>query len=365
MGEKRRLILRTVPFLAIGIAVFIVYLMLTPVNIQEMIRVIRGANLLVYSLAVSALLLETSFFALSWHFFLIPLSVKVSLKRIFAYVWAGTFVDLLIPAESVSGELAKVYFMSKEPGTNPGKVVASLVSQRILATFITATTLFVGFLLLLALNYAVSAWMLQILLLITIVSAAAFAFLVVMCVKEEWTERLVYAIMRLVERVYRGRFKLEKYQTRIITALRAFYTSLRLIGSNPHELVKPALFYVLSWLSGIAIIFFVFASIGYMETDTMIFVLKVVIVYTLMVSIKSIPLGVPAEVGLPDIIMTTLFILFTVPPDVSAAATVMTRILTVWLRFAIGFVALQWVGVKGLMDSGILGRSKSSKGDIC
>ena len=57
--------------------------------------------------------------------------------------------------------------------------------------------------------------------------------------------------------------------------------------------------------------------------------------------------------------MTTLFILFAIPSDVSAAATVLTRILTVWLRFFIGFVAVQWVGVKSLMDSGVFGRSKS------
>jgi uncharacterized protein (TIRG00374 family) len=358
MGERRKLMLRTVPFLAIGILIFIVYLILF-VNIQEMISVIRGANMLVYSLAVLALMVETCFFTLSWQYFLTPLSVKVSLKKTFAYVWAGAFVDLLIPAESVSGELTRAYFMSKEPGTNPGKVIASLVSQRMLGTLTTTVTLFVGFLLLLALNYAVTGWMLQILLLITIASAAALAFLVVICVKEEWTERLVNAVMRLVERISRGRFKLEKYQAKIVSALRAFYMSLRLFSSNPSKLAKPVFFYALSWLSTIAIVFLVFVSIGYLEPNITILLLKVVIVYALMVSIKSIPIGVPAEVGLPDIIMTTLFILFAIPPDISAAATVLTRILTVWLRFFIGFIAVQWVGVKSLMDSGVLGGSKS------
>jgi uncharacterized protein (TIRG00374 family) len=360
MGERRKLLLRTIPFLAIGILFFIVYLILF-VNISEMISVIQGANILVYSLAALALLLETCFFTISWKYFLTPLSVRVSLKKAFAYVWAGAFVDLLIPAESVSGELTKAYLMSKEPDTNPGKVIASLVSQRMLGTFITTATLFVGFFLLLTLNYAVSDWMLQILLLITIASAVAFAFLVVICVKEKWTERLVNVVMRLVERVSRGRFKLEKYQAKIVNALRAFYMSLRIFGSNPSKLAKPVFFYVLSWLSSITIVFLVFVSIGYLEPNITILSLKVVIVYALMVSIKSIPIGVPAEVGLPDIIMTTLFILFAIPPDVSAAATVLTRILTVWLRFFIGFVAVQWVGVKSLMDSGVFGRSKGSK----
>ena len=53
------------------------------------------------------------------------------------------------------------------------------------------------------------------------------------------------------------------------------------------------------------------------------------------------------------------FMLFGIPPDVSAAVTVLTRILTVWLRFFIGFAAVQWLGVRGLMESGVFGKAKN------
>jgi uncharacterized protein (TIRG00374 family) len=284
--------------------------------------------------------------------------VKVSLRKAFAYVWVGTFTDLLIPAESVSGEVAKAYLMSKEPDANPGKVIASLISQRMLGTVATTASLFVGLLLLLTLNYSISGWILQILLLMTLLSAVAFAFLVAICVREDWTERLVNAVMRFAEWCSRGRFKRERFQNRIVTAVRAFYSSLRTLGANPTKLVLPIVFYVLTWLCSIAIVFLVFVSIGYLEPNIPILLLKVVIVYALMVTIKSIPVGVPAEVGLPDIIMTTLFILFAIPPDISAAATILTRILTVWLRFFIGFAAMQWVGVKSIMGSELFGRPK-------
>lgn len=357
MGERRRLLLRTLPFLAAGILAFIVYLVLF-VDVQEMIGVIQNANMLIYSLAALALLLETFFFTLTWQYLLIPLSVKVSLRKAFAYVWAGAFTDLLIPAESVTGELTKAYLMSKEPDANPGKVIASLVSQRLLGTVTIIATLLAGLLMLLWLNYAVTEWMLQILLMITAASAVAFVFLIVICVKEEWTERLVNTFMRLVEKISRGRFRLEKMQMKALNALRAFYTSLGVLGSNPAKLILPVFFHLLSWFLSIAIAFLVFVSIGYLEPNVAMLFLKVVIVYALMVSIKSIPIGVPAEVGLPDIFMTTLFILFAIPPDISAAATVLTRILTVWLRFFIGFVAVQWVGIKGIMESGVFGRPK-------
>ena len=359
MSERRKILLRTVPFLLVGVLVFIVYLALF-VNISEMIVVIQRANMLIYSLAAVALMLETFFFTLNWQHLLLPLSVKVPLKKAFTYVWVGIFADLLIPAESVSGEVARAYLMSKEPEANSGKIIASLVGQRMLGTITTTVTLFVCFLGLLTLNYSVSSLMLQILVSVTIITAAAFAFLVAVCVKEKWTERLVNGAMRFAERLSRGRFKLEHFQTKIVDALRAFHNSLRTFGSEPIKLISPTLFYVLAWVASIAIVFLVFAAIGYTEPNIQVFVLKVIVVYTLLVAIKSIPIGVPAEVGLPDILMTTLFILFGIPPDISAATTILTRILTVWLRFFVGFAAIQWLGVKTLMESGVFGKPKDT-----
>jgi uncharacterized protein (TIRG00374 family) len=330
------------------------------VDIPEMIGIIQRANPVVYCSAAFILILDTFLFTLTWQFLLLPLSVRVPLRKTFAYVWVGLFTDLLIPAESVSGEVARAYLMSKEPNVNPGKVVASLVSQRMLGTFTTIATLFIGFLALLTMDYSVSGLMLQILLSITFVSVIALAFLVVICVKERWTERLVTAVMRFVERVSRGRFKMAQFQSKIVEGLRAFYKSLRTFGSNPVTLIPSIIFYILTWLSSVAVIFFVFVSIGYLEPNVTVLLLKVSIIYALMVAIKSIPLGVPAEVGLPDIIMTTLFILFAIPPDISAAATVLTRVLTVWLRFFIGFAVLQWLGVKSLVESGVFGQAKNA-----
>lgn len=352
MTSRRRLLLRTIPFFVVGILVFLLYLFLF-VNIHEMMEKIQNANMLIYALATFMVILEVLLFTLAWQHLLFPLSVKISLKKAFAYVWISIFADLLIPAESVSGEVARTYLMAKEPNVNTGKVVASLVGQRMLGTATTIVALFVGFVTLLALKYPVSGFVLQIFLTIIVASAIAFAFLVIICIKEEWTERLVNAVMHFVERVSRGRFQVEHFQTKIIKAVRAFYKSLKTFGSKPTTLILPATFSVLSWLSSVTIVFAVFVSIGYLEPNIPILLLKLTIVHTLIISVQSIPLGVPGEVGLPDIIMTTLFILFAIPADVSAAATILTRILTVWLRFFIGFVAVQWLGVKNLMESGV------------
>jgi len=60
---------------------------------------------------------------------------------------------------------------------------------------------------------------------------------------------------------------------------------------------------------------------------------------------------VPTEMGLAEIAMTTLFGAFGVPLNISAAATVLIRIITVWFRLILGFIASQWVGVETVLKS--------------
>jgi uncharacterized membrane protein YbhN (UPF0104 family) len=83
------------------------------------------------------------------------------------------------------------------------------------------------------------------------------------------------------------------------------------------------------------------------------------VVYSLLLAIKSIPIGIPAEVGIPEIFMITSFILFGIPEGISAAATILTRMITVWLRFLVGFIAVQWLGLRGLIGSGGLSDAKN------
>jgi uncharacterized membrane protein YbhN (UPF0104 family) len=76
----------------------------------------------------------------------------------------------------------------------------------------------------------------------------------------------------------------------------------------------------------------------------------IVITTSIVVAVKSIPIGIPFEVGLPEIAMTTLYILLGVPAGIAATATVLNRILTLWLRFFIGFASQQWLEIKAIAE---------------
>jgi uncharacterized protein (TIRG00374 family) len=357
--ERRKLIRRFLPFLLIGLLLIVCYLYFF-VDIKEMITLLRRVNPLYYSLAVIALLLDTLFFSLTWHYFLAPLSIKVPFRKTFLFVLVATFVDLLVPAESVSGDISKAYLMSKETGEterNTGKIAASLVSHRILNTLVVLSSLLISCLFFFVLKYelpeepvlgmSVSNW----LILVTLGTAVTFFFLFALALKEEITQKMLDLLFKLAAFISRGRWQLTGLKTKVQKALNAFHYAIKVFGRHPSSLAGPVVFTLMSWLSSLLISLLVFMSLGYP-----IHFVIVVIVYSLSCAIQSIPLGIPAEVGLTEVIMISLYTAFLRgAPGVadvgalSAAATFLIRILTVGLRLFIGFVAVQWVGVKALM----------------
>jgi uncharacterized protein (TIRG00374 family) len=82
----------------------------------------------------------------------------------------------------------------------------------------------------------------------------------------------------------------------------------------------------------------------------------IIVVFSLSVAIKSVPVGVPAEVGLPELVMAILYTQLGIPPEISAAVTILSRLASFWFKFAIGFVATQWFGIKAIMDGMKLGQ---------
>ncbi|MFQ6065265.1 MAG: YbhN family protein [Candidatus Bathyarchaeia archaeon] len=361
--ERRKLIKRVLPFLFVGLFVIVCYLYFF-VDIREMIALLKGVNPVYYSLAIVALLLDTLFFSLTWHYFLGPLSIRVAFRKTFLFVWVATFVDLLVPAESVSGDISRAYLMSKETGEsgeterNTGKIAASLVSHRILNTVVVLSSLVTSCLFFFVvlryklpqepvLGMSISGW----LMLVTLGTSIAFFFLFALAVKEEITQKITDSLFRLVAFLSRGRWRLTELKSKVQTALNAFHHAIKIFGRRPSILAKPTVFTLMSWFSSLLISSFVFASLGYPIQFGI-----VVIVYSLSCAIQSIPLGVPAEVGLTEVIMISLYTAFlrgtpgvTDVAALSAAATFLIRILTVGLRLLIGFVAVQFVGVKALM----------------
>ena len=123
---------KTILLPIVGITAFFLYILIFNVDIPDIIGTAETANPIIFSAAVAVSLIEVFFYAVSWRSILNYLQVKISIIRSYLFVWYGTYLDIIIPAESISGEVCRVYLVNREQGGTGGKVVASVVTQRLI-----------------------------------------------------------------------------------------------------------------------------------------------------------------------------------------------------------------------------------------
>jgi len=343
MREGRLFSLKITGVLVIvaGLFVFVLYLYFF-VPFGDFIVVIRQADPFYYSLAFAAMILSVAFYSLTWQRLLHLLSVKSSFLKAFQFIWVGSFVDLLIPAESVSGDISRVFLMSKESGEDAGRVVASVVGHRILAMTITLGGLAVSSVYF-AVKYHPPLLVMEFVGIIGAGTLISMILLFYLSRKRQATDRLVNWLIGLLVRLSRGRWQFERLKKSAEKMLKAFHDGIDAFGMRPSRLVLPISLAIVAWLLDLSIAVFVFHALS-----TQVSFSAIVIVYSISVAVQTIPLGIPGEIGVLDVIMAILYKLLGIPIAVSAVATLLIRVLTLWVRLLIGGLTLQWLGVKTL-----------------
>ncbi len=343
MSEHRLFTLKRtgVVVAAAGIFIFILYLYIA-VPYGEFIKAIKQADPFYYSLAFVALLLSVGFYSLAWHRLLHMLSVNTSFWKTFQFVWVGNFVDILVPAESVSGDISRVYLMSKESGENAGKVVASVIGHRVLTMIITLGGLVISTIYF-AFMYHPPLLVTEFVSVIGACTVASMILIFYFSRNRAATNRVVTWIIGLLVRISRGRWQFEKLKESTEKGLNAFHDGIDALGVRPTRLVIPISLGIIAWLCDLLIAVLVFSALR-----VQVYFSAIVIVYSISIAIQTIPLGIPGEIGVLDVIMSTLYWLLGISIGVAVAATLLTRIMTLWMRLLIGGLTVQWLGIKSL-----------------
>jgi uncharacterized protein (TIRG00374 family) len=333
---KPKVTVKTVVLPLIGLLAFLLYILLFNVDLVSIFENVKQVQPLPYMAAIFISLIEVLFYSLSWRSLLSNLKVKLSKIKSYIYVCCGLFMDILIPAESVSGEICRVYLVNREQRGVSGKVVASLMAYRLLSMVMNAVFLVLGGVLLFGvvqINPLVSS----VIQLFTVLTAGLTALFLGICWKENWTLKIVNFTVRAGDFLSRGKLHLEKRRQDALNATKSFHSSMKELLRKPASLVAPTFYLALNWASSMAVCYLVFVSLGFDVSWGV-----VLITTSLVTAIKSIPVGIPFEVGLPEITMTTLYVSLGVPAGIAATSTILSRLITLWLRFIIGFAAYQW-----------------------
>lgn len=345
-SPKPKITRKTLLFPLIGLVAFFAYIYLFQVDIPTIIATAQSADPLPYVLAAALSLAEVFFFSVSWRVLANFLQIKLSVIKSYLYVWYGIFVDTIVPAESVSGEALRVYLIAKEQGNNTaGQAVASLVTHRLLGMGMNVAVLILGMDLLFT-ETQINPLIFNLILFLAVGITVTLLLMILFSFKEGWSLKVIDWLIRLGKFLSRGKWhwQLTKIKEDACRIAKSFHDSMKEFQHNPQALVFSLFYLILAWILSLSIPYLVFISLRIPVSWSVILITSAIVL-----AVKSIPLGVPFEVGLPEITMTTLYTSLGVPAGISATATILTRLITLWLRFFIGFIAQQWLELKPVL----------------
>ncbi len=335
-------------FMTLGLVAFVVYLTYF-VGIGYLIDLISSLNLadysIYYSIAIAALFLSVFFDSLIWHSLLKGLNLKMKLRKVVLYNWIGNFVEMVIPCETVCGEVTRIYLSKKETKGNVGMTAAPVITSRMLSTFVYTGGLLVGSLVLVS-TAKMPLYLMGTLLLISVGTVGVIGAILYLALKEGAVEKLVNVFTALVKIVTKSREKLEARREGLRASLYSFSEAFQTYKKRPKLLVRPMIYAIVAWIFTLIVYLMVFWSLEW----TSISLIDLALVYCVSSTVETLTAGFP--VGAVEITMISLYSALGVPLVIAGAATTLTRLLTFWFQILVGYPIFQFTGLKDLLKGG-------------
>ena len=320
--------------LVAGLVAFILYIYFF-VNPDQVIDILSKTNLTIYAGAFIAYLLYTFCSSLVWHRLLNSLSVKITKSKAFLFTWVGLFFDATVPQLGWSGEISKTYLLAKDSNVESGKIGASVVGQKIFTMTMTIAALSAGLGLVL-INYSLPLEATLLIALVLILSIVTLAVVYYVSFKPSATKTLLNWVIKVVL-FFRKSWNHQNFGIKAEGILGNFHLNIEQLKANPKALVQPIIFAVAGFVFEVSVVFLTFAALGQpLPVDV------VLIVFTLTGMLQTVGVAF----FFPELIMTMTFTALGISPEVAVSVALLTRVVNLWFRLVVSYVALQWAGIK-------------------
>ena len=332
----------------IGLIAFAFYLYFF-VGFTELLNAIENLNtanyVFYYSLAIAATLLSVLLVSASWHSLLNALTIKTNLKNLFLYTWAGYFVDLVVPCQAVCGEITRIYLVRQDNSQNYGGIAASSVTNRIITYTISSVGLFGGILLLLSRSTTVPAYLLNLMVIALVGTAIYLATLFYLAIDERAAGKMAGIVLAVTKTLRLERFLPENVAQKTEESLSLFHEGFKTFKKTPKLLIRPFIMQILSFFLNVYVYILVFNALGIETLQIDFFIIVYFIVGTIQIAAAIF------SVGTLEIILTNIFVLYGMPIALSGIAASLLRVLTFWLPIIAGYITVQVIGARRLLNS--------------
>ena len=325
---------KTLIFLAVGLAIMGV--MLYFIGIEEVIDTLKIADFRFILLAIVIQFFTYYLFALRWNIVNKSANINTNIKNLLPMVLVGLAINNITPSGRGGGEPVRAYILAKETDNPSEEAFATVIADRALDTF-PFILLAVITIIAMILYFSLSLVVLIILIASVVGITAALGLLIYMSINKKAGEKITKWIIKIIKFFYK-KIDPEELEEKVIKAISGFQKTMKLMLYDKKMLyyALPLSFFI--WMSEIFRVFLVFLAFG--STVDPILIGQVFIVASL---IGMIPL-LPGGLGAVDGVMILFYSSAGINPSISAAATVIERLISFWMTTMIGFIILPHYG---------------------
>lgn len=329
---------KTIGLLLVGIAILAVMVIyIGPGKIEQALQL---ANPWYILLAVVVQFVIYGMWTQRWSITIRSLHISIKKKHIFPMLMVGLAINNITPSGRGGGEPVRAYMLGKYTKAPMENAFATVIADRGLDTF-PFVMLAIITILYSVMSLQLPEWIVIALIISLIALVAVFIIILFMSINEVAGEKITLWIVGVIKRF--SRRKHLEIERKAVQAMKGFQNSMRVMIRDRNVLMFGLPLSFLIWFMEIIRVYIVFSSFG--TPVPLGIIASVFVIATL---IGMIPL-LPGGVGAVDGVMIILYSAAGVPPSISAAATIVERLISFWMTSFIGIGMLPYVGA-GVME---------------
>lgn len=334
---------KVVVLLAVGIIVLLAMIMF--VGPGQIFEALKTANIYYVILAIIIQFVIIWLWNIRWSIICDSLDIPHNKLSLFAMTIVGLAINDLTPSGRSGGEPVRAYLLSKSSSADFKTTFATVMADKLCDTFpfIVLAIFAISYLML---YMHLSTALFSLLMISLVIFIVALVFIVFVCINESFGIKTIQWVFRQLRKLTSR--DLDKYEDTATTSLVGFQSSLLYLMADHKLLVIATVISFLVWFLELTRVYVVFLAFGVQVSLGMI--AAVFLVSTL---IGIIPI-LPGGLGSIDGGMILLYSLAGITTSISTAATLIERMISLWMVIIIGLILLPFfgAGVLDYIDSG-------------
>lgn len=334
--------------LLLAVGVVILLAMVYIVGPGQIIDALKTADLRYVLLAVLIQFIIIGLWNTRWSLICDSLDIPHSKWSLLAMTIVGLAVNNLTPSGRSGGEPVRAYILSKKSNQPFKTTFATVMGDKIFDTlpFMVLAIFSISYLMI---CLHLSTTIFTILLVSLIVFVVLLAFIIYICINETFGIKSVKWIFRQARRFTKK--DLDEYEESAKTAIVGFQSNLKYILADKKILIYATIISFTVWFLELLRVYVVFQAFGVHVSIGMI--ASVFLVSALVGIIPALPGGL----GSIDGLMILFYSMAGIASNISTAATLVERMISLWMVIVMGVLLLPFFGA-GVLDKAEEEKSK-------